>query len=539
MRLFLASAALLLLASLAAAEVVWSLPTADAINSGMLLLSDQLYFTSQNGKAYSVSAQDGKISWVYDAGGRVALPPVAVTDSLLAVATENGKLSLVGLDDGKRVAETSLKKPPLSLEAGGGLLFASIDDRVLAFDSKLAQAWNMSIKGGTGPLSYSQGKLLFTSKGKLHSLSAPSGAQDFATPSGDSFLSKPKVYRGIIFFGSTDGNLYALDAKTGAVRWSYKTGGWVTGTPAVSDNGVYVGSNDGSFYALSPSGNLRYKLANGGGEGQSPFLSKGTIVMATSSGKLAGIDELTGAEKWEFSAEGKPGSPLMHGEGAIFGTSSGKLYYLSYSPLCSFTYPSSLEAVGNWPIVFEGKASAESGIDSVEVRVGGRPWTVAQGQENWSAEMDFSSIPEGTVRVECRSRDREGKMEQGEYSGILVAKSESAPLQKMRINAPKQVQEGEYFLLEAKDARGRHISGITVQMDQTELVSGSPIKLRLGRSGAVRIILEKRGFEQTTVTVTGRGSQSNTLLVGIGAIALLVAAVGAYYYFFIRKRGQV
>jgi len=53
-----------------------------------------------------------------------------------------------------------------------------------------------------------------------------------------------------VYFGSTDKFLHALDVESGEELWRFETGNQIFSTPKVWDGVIYFGSNDSWMYAL-------------------------------------------------------------------------------------------------------------------------------------------------------------------------------------------------------------------------------------------------------------------------------------------------
>lgn len=267
--------------------VKWSFPTGDRIVSSPVHDRGTIYFGSDDGHLYAVSAADGRQRW-----RRKTLGPVASTPAV----------------------------------ANGLLYFASYDGKFYALDAATgAQRWFFT----TG------GERRFEAKG-LHGLLPKH--QTIADPF-DIFLSSPVVVAGTVYFGSGDGHVYALDAVTGELRWKYATGDVVHGSPAYADGVVYVGSWDSFLYALdAKSGALRWRFQGGTdpvihnqvGFQSSPAVADGVVYVGCRDSNLYALDAATGVEKWRYNNNGSwvITSPAVVGDKVIFGTSDTSRYFV-------------------------------------------------------------------------------------------------------------------------------------------------------------------------------------------------------------------
>jgi len=268
-------------------RVKWSFPTGDRIVSSPVHDKGMLYFGSDDGYLYAVSAVDGGQRW-----RRKTLGPVASTPAV----------------------------------ANGVVYFASYDGKFYALDAATgAQRWFFTTAG----------ERRFEAKG-LHGLLPKH--QTIADPF-DTFLSSAVVAAGTVFFGSGDGHVYALDAISGELRWKYATGDVVHASPAYANGVVYVGSWDSFLYALdAKTGALRWRFQGGTdpvihnqvGFQSSPAVVDGVVYVGCRDSNLYAIDAATGAERWRFNNNGSwvITSPAVIDGKVIFGTSDTSRYYV-------------------------------------------------------------------------------------------------------------------------------------------------------------------------------------------------------------------
>ncbi|MCX8197585.1 MAG: PQQ-binding-like beta-propeller repeat protein [Candidatus Micrarchaeota archaeon] len=516
--------------------VIWSQSASDAITGKPALFSDKLVFTSADGKIYALSAQSGAIAWSYDLGERAAFPAHKLDESKIAAVGVKGKLAVIGVADGVPIATASLLSAPKAFAAGDGKAFVATNDSLIAYTPQGKRAWNLTKEGIVGQMGIGEGSLYFVSSGRLYSASTGSGAIKWSAPAHQTFLSRPAEYAGAVYVGGTDGHLYSFDASTGSLRWRFKTGGWVASSPLPTADGVYFVSNDGNAYAVSQSGQLLFKTPIKPSWAQpAVYTGKGrrTVVFADSEGKLYGADASTGELIWSFFSYGTPEDLAMHSGNIAFGTSKGKMYLLSPSAMCSFSYPENLGIVGGWVVEVEGAASADAGIEQVEVRASSPgkqgSWEAAFGKESWHMPIDFARFESGPVKLECRVRDSGGRTDTRDFSSITLIKDDNAPLLKMFAEYPSEVEANEEFFFSAKDERGKHLRNVKLVVGGIESVGESPFTIKLASPGKVAITAEKAGFEPIAADVKVRGGTDYaTIILG----AALVVAIG---YFLAKK----
>ena len=528
---------ILILCAVPSASVQWSYSAQGAIIGKPILISDKVIFSTYDGKVYSFSAARGSISWAYDADTRMAVPVAMVSADTIAVASQSGRLSFLSAA-GKEGVVVNLPSAPIYLDGDSGNVYVSFNDSVRAYSQAGKPLWNISLSEPAGPVGAFGAKAYFTSGRKLYSIATKNGAQNFVVPAEDSFLSAPLEYGGSIYFGATDGRLYSFDAVSGKQRWYFQTGGWVQSTPVRSGDSIFFGSNDGYLYSITDSGKLRFKYKTGEGVWSEPvlFAGKGNqqVSFGSNDGNIYGLDAASGEVIWSFSAGGRLGSAVQANGNLFFGTSNGKFYSLSPSPICSFAWPRNGALVGDWPIDVDGTAYSDSGVQQVEVRLEGGNWQATRGKEDWHASVDFTGQPLGAYTVECRVTDSSGVQQSSDYSSITLVKGQVVPLQKMSVLAPSEAGMNETITISAQDSRGAQLTGVALTVGSAKQNGDSPFSVVLGKGGNVPIALEKPGFEPVSFMIVGTGGGSPIIPI----VMLLVVCALAFFAYrkFIAKK---
>ncbi len=266
-------------------RVKWTFPTGDRIVSSPVYRDGVLYFGSDDGNVYAVSAAEGRQLWKRATGGPVPATPAIAGDTLY-----------VGSYDGK---------------------FYALDARTGALRWRFA----------TG------GERRFEAKG-LHGMQPRSQTIPDAF---DVYLSSPVVVGTSVYFGSGDGNVYALDAGSGALLWKFQTGDVVHASPAYADGVLFFGSWDSWFYAVNAAtGKEKWRfhggedplLHNQVGFQSSPAVANSVVYTGCRDSNLYALDAATGKEKWRYNASGSwvITSPAVTQGLVVAGTSDSSLY---------------------------------------------------------------------------------------------------------------------------------------------------------------------------------------------------------------------
>jgi polyvinyl alcohol dehydrogenase (cytochrome) len=128
------------------------------------------------------------------------------------------------------------------------------------------------------------------------------------------------------------------------VKWTYPTHGPIAGTPAVVDNHVYVADEAGYVYALNRSGHEMWETRLQVGPTfsnvkitASILVTNGTLVIGDQSGRIHGLDAVTGAEEWSVTPNPNHfaaiyGSATLVGNDVAIGTSSNEWIGLATIP---------------------------------------------------------------------------------------------------------------------------------------------------------------------------------------------------------------
>jgi glucose dehydrogenase len=121
------------------------------------------------------------------------------------------------------------------------------------------------------------------------------------------FASAPAISEGTVVVGFSDRTVRAFDASDGRERWSTRLNRpmFFTGAPAFAPDAVVVSDAFGQVYRLDPdTGERLWDFAINEPVTRSPVVvAGGTVLVATSAGRLAAIDLESGLLLWQ-SEEG-------------------------------------------------------------------------------------------------------------------------------------------------------------------------------------------------------------------------------------------
>jgi outer membrane protein assembly factor BamB len=269
------------------ATPVWTFKTGDAIWSSPAIAENTVYFGSNDGMIYAVSAKDGKEVWRFKTGGRVLSCPTLVGPHLYALSDDG---YLYKLD--RRSAKLVWK-----FDTHGG-------DVAREFPSPASSTYDYL----TSAASISDGTVFIGSADKkLYAVDADTGQEKWHFETKGIIRSTPVVAAGLVFIGSYDHNVYAVDAATGALRWQHDTLKEVVSSPLIVDSTIYIGSRSSDLFAFDAvTGKIKWKFFYWSSWVESSARMRDGILYIGSSDYqlLFAIDAKAGKRVWNVNLDG-------------------------------------------------------------------------------------------------------------------------------------------------------------------------------------------------------------------------------------------
>ncbi len=329
-------------------RTVWTFRARSLVEYPPAVAYGRLFFASNVGVLFAISARTGKRAWRYESHRCQAMSPAVDDHVVYATFLNRPPCNATGSElDGEVVALTAgsgrvlwrkrigpSESSPLvnrgSVYVGDWLgrvyRFAAADGRLL---------WSFQADGKVkGGVALSGGRIYFGTYGhKVYALNASTGKLVWtadAQPrfgSAGNFYATPAVAHGRVYIGATDGKVYSFGATSGALRWSQSTGGYVYSSAAVWRRNVYVGSYSNWFYCLdAATGDVRWRFQANGPISGSPTIVSGRVYFATLNQRTYALDARTGAELWTYP-DGKY-TPVVADPERLYLTGYTRLYGL-------------------------------------------------------------------------------------------------------------------------------------------------------------------------------------------------------------------
>ncbi len=261
--------------------------------------------------------------WRYTERPLLEFPPIYVGGKLYAI-NNNGTAFALDSDTGKVLWERSLGRLNASSPAYSKhrlYIVNLVPGHIVKLDAKTGKTiWKHSLPGRAESSPVVIGRTVYfgCEDGNLYALSTISGNVRWATSLGGPIKSAPAYYGGTLYVGDYGGYMNAVDAKTGEIKWQtsslgqgFGTSGQFYSTPAVAFGRVYAGNNDDRVYSFDLSdGTLAWSYSTGGYAYSGPTVATTrhappTVYIGSFDGNVYALDAKDGSVRWSHSAGGQ------------------------------------------------------------------------------------------------------------------------------------------------------------------------------------------------------------------------------------------
>ena len=261
---------------------IWKYGEKPLLEFPPIIVNGRLYALDNNGHAFSLDADTGKILWKRRVARLNASAPVYAHRRIFVANLAPGQVLALNAKTGKTEWKKELgsrtESSPVVVDKR--VFFGDESGVLHAVDRRNGNTiWTTQLNGAikAGP-AYDHGILYVGDYGgTMNAVNARSGkikwqasSQGLSFGRDGPFYSTPAVAFGRVYSGNNDGRVYSFEAKDGDLAWSHSTGGYVYSSPAVANTPrprptVYIGSSDGNLYAIAAkSGESRWTQSAGG-----------------------------------------------------------------------------------------------------------------------------------------------------------------------------------------------------------------------------------------------------------------------------------
>ena len=279
----------------------------------------KLYFVNNNGTAFALDADTGKVLWEREVGRLNASSPAYHKGRLYIVNLVPGHVVKLDAKTGriiwKRPLPNRAESSPLVL--GRTVYFGCENGYLYALSTGRGNIrWATQLGGPVKSAPAFRDGVLYVGDygGYMNAVDAGSGKLIWQSGSlgpgfggSGAFYSTPAVAYGRVYAGNNDGRVYSYDQSDGTLAWSHSTGGYVYSGPTVAQTQrtgptVYIGSFDGNVYALNAKdGETRWSRSAGGTVSGSLSAVGNIVYVAVLSPKATrGFDMKTGEEVFHY-----------------------------------------------------------------------------------------------------------------------------------------------------------------------------------------------------------------------------------------------
>ncbi len=282
--------------------------------SAPAIVGDTAYFAGGD-RFYAVDARTGALKWRYPddqpSATRFRTAPV-VTDGRVFVGATDGKLYTIDANTGKGSwlfdTQTIISGSPVIFN--GVVYFGANDGRIFAVDTQTGAEvpnWRGGVKCSdeiAGAPAISSGMLYaLTADQVLHAIALTTGKERAAVRLGGTVQSQSPVIDGDYVFAMSSNTLFCFVARNLTQRWKIELPSDLVASPAVSADGIYVVTSDRKVYCLDQrtgrgkwknTPELDFSVA------APPTISGNTVFLGTRRGGLYAIDATTGDIKWQY-----------------------------------------------------------------------------------------------------------------------------------------------------------------------------------------------------------------------------------------------
>jgi len=274
---------------------IWRYKNRPLLEFPPIVVGGKLYFVDNNGTAFALDADTGKVLWERRVGRLNASSPAFSRNRLYIVNLVPGHIVKLDAKTGKTLWKRPLpgRAESSPLVIGRTVYFGCENGELFALSTVNGNVrWSTQLGGAIKAApAYRNGKLFVGDYGgKMNAVDAESGDlvwQSSGLGSGfgvsGAFYSTPAVAYGRVYSGNNDGRIYSFDSGDGTLAWSYSTGGYAYSGPAVADTEhspptVFIGSFDGNVYALDAKDGSERWVRSAGGQVIGSLTAIGDIV---------------------------------------------------------------------------------------------------------------------------------------------------------------------------------------------------------------------------------------------------------------------
>ena len=242
-------------------EIKWEYDTTDSVESTPVYYKGIVYFGCDDSHVYGLNATTGKVILNKKLNGDLKSSPIVVKDNIY-IASTNGKLYSINVNGDKNWEFTTgdeiLSSPAY---VNNTILFGSSDGSIYCLNSSngdLIWKQDLNNKVISSPTvdEYDNNVYIGSDEGNMTCLDIRDGTLKWSFSTGESVKTTPALKDNLISFGSSNGKFYVLNKFTGACEFDYNPGtvlfnSAITSSPVINGNSLFFADESGYLYSLN------------------------------------------------------------------------------------------------------------------------------------------------------------------------------------------------------------------------------------------------------------------------------------------------
>ncbi len=323
-------------------QLIWSFATSGWVMTAPVVADGVVYFGSDDGNLYALSADSGELLWSFATGDAIRSIPAVVNGTVHFGSNDNHLYTLdaaTGMELWRYDTGHPVHYTPV---VGNGLIYfpaqAEYDRAVHAVDAVTGTiVWvaepPYSIDERLSPTVhgdrvYAQG----AEYGTFYAFDAATGEIEWQAEVGGYVESDPTVIDGVVYL-TVINQAYAFNESTGELIWSVNTEEFpARDFPALVVDGVYYLAPGDYVYALDIATGEEIWSYQAYGLSSAPVVADGVFYGGSESAEyLFALDALTGDLLWTLSTDDFTAHALSVVDGVLYAQSGGYLFTLDAS----------------------------------------------------------------------------------------------------------------------------------------------------------------------------------------------------------------
>ncbi len=314
-------------------RVRWNLDVKSPVK-GMVYSGRRVFVATGEGGLIALERGNAARAWEKRTG--LVTSGIALGNNALYFATADENINAVSMDSGETLWSDRLEGAVIdtmtAVVTPGAVYIATTKGTVYSYNLKGKRNWKFNAGAGVfeTPLLVNNRLLVSASDGKLYSLLAQSGREQWAVDLGAKF--RLAYHRGTLYAVSYYGSVTALEMEKGTEIWKKDLADTYITAPIVAENRMVVAGLKGAVTWLNlDNGTVLARKALGGAVRNPMVLSDGVLYVSAND-TLFAMDAVGGGIQWKHQVPGRISTAAgVAGNEVYVGLENGRLVSLNRS----------------------------------------------------------------------------------------------------------------------------------------------------------------------------------------------------------------